>query len=406
MIDKTCGWPSGPGKSALAAFAAELEELEAAGRRRFLHTVVGRQGAHIELDGRPVLLLCSNNYLGFATHPAWSAAAARAAAAYGASAGASRLISGTMRLHRELEEEIAAFKRCPAALLFNSGYNANLALLTALVGEGDVIFSDALNHASIVDGCRLSRAAVRIYRHCDCAHLAELLSREGGRFRRRLIVTDSVFSMDGDLAPLPEIAVLARRYDALVAVDDAHATGVLGAQGRGAAEHFGLDWHDLDIQMGTLGKALGSFGAYIAGAPELIDYLINRARSFIYTTALPPAVLAASRAALALLRADPGPVARLRRLGGDFRRGLRELGFALAADPTPIIPILVGPADRTMELSRWFLEQGVFIQGIRPPTVAEGRSRLRVTLSADLEERDLERVLELFAALRKRGMVP
>jgi 8-amino-7-oxononanoate synthase len=390
-----------PGQRVLAGFTAELEALEKSGRRRFLRTVEGPQRAHIELDGRPVLLLCSNNYLGFAEHPELVAAAAAAAAECGSSAGASRLISGTMRLHRELEERIAAFKRTPAALVFNSGYNANLAILTALVGAEDVIFSDALNHASIVDGCRLSRARTVIYRHNDPTHLEELLRRERGRSRRRLIVTDSVFSMDGDLAPLPEISALARRYEALVAVDDAHATGVLGSTGRGSAEYFGLDWRELTIQMGTLGKALGSFGAYVAGPPEIIDTLLNRARSFIYTTALPPAVLAASAAAIELLLQTPERVGRLRRLSVAFRSGLRDLGLPVRNDPTPIIPVLVGPADKTMALSAWFLEQGVFIQGIRPPTVPEGESRLRVTLSADLSETDLTRVLQLFAARRE-----
>jgi len=279
--------------------------------------------------------------------------------------------------------------------------SAELAHAKRLAGAGDVIYSDALNHASIVDGCRLSRARTEIYRHGDPGHLAELLQRGGRNFRRRLIVTDSVFSMDGDLAPLPEIVALAREHDALVVVDDAHATGVIGPTGRGSAEFFGLDWRDLDVQMGTLGKALGSFGAYVAGAPELIDYLVNRARSFIYTTALPPAVLAASGAALELVEREPERVARLRSLVATFRSGLQDLGLPVSDDPTPIIPVLVGPAQKTMFLSNWFLEQGVFIQGIRPPTVPEGSSRLRVTLSADLETGDLDRVLGLFAERRR-----
>ncbi len=387
-------------KSMPAALEVELRELEEVGQLRFLRTVSGPQQAHTILDGRPTLLLCSNNYLGLANHPKLRTAAQEAVEQYGCSAGASRLISGTMRLHGELEEALAIFKKAPKTLVFNSGYVANLALLTTLVGEGDVIFSDALNHASIVDGCRLSRAQLKVYRHCDIGHLEQMLKSTAATFRRRLIVTDSVFSMDGDIAPLPEVAALARRYDAIVMVDDAHATGILGAGGRGSAEHFGLGFDDLDLQMGTLGKALGSCGAYVAGAPRFIDYLINKARSFIYSTALPPAVLGASLAALELLSEEPGRVARLRSLTDYFRQGLRRLEIAVSDDPTPIVPVVVGDPQRTMALSAWFLERGVFIQGIRPPTVAPGQSLLRVTISADLEYSDLDRVLELFAERR------
>ena len=387
-------------KSMLADLKVELDGLEDVGQLRFLRTVSGPQQAHTTLDGRPILLLCSNNYLGLANHPRLRIAGQKAVEQYGCSAGASRLISGTMRLHGELEEALAAFKKVPKVLVFNSGYVANLALLTTLVGAGDVIYSDSLNHASIVDGCRLSRAQLKIYRHCDIAHLEELLKGSAATFRRRLIVTDSVFSMDGDIAPLPEVAALARRYDAVVMVDDAHATGVLGAGGRGSAEHFGLDYNDLDLQMGTLGKALGSCGAYVAGAPQFIDYLINKARSFIYSTALPPAALGASLAAVELLSEEPGRVARLRSLTDYFRQGLRRLEIAVSDDPTPIVPVVVGYPQRTMALSAWFLEHGVFIQGIRPPTVAPGQSLLRVTISADLEYSDLDRVLALFAERR------
>ena len=384
-------------KTVQAALAAELDELDDVGQLRFLRNIDGPQQAHTTLDGRPVLLMCSNNYLGLANHSKLRDAAQEAAQRYGCSAGASRLISGTMSLHGELEEALAAFKKVPKTLVFNSGYVANLALLTTLVGKGDVIYSDALNHASIVDGCRLSRAQLKVYRHCDIDHLEELLKKTAPDFRRRLIVTDSIFSMDGDIAPLPEVAALARRYDAIVMVDDAHATGVLGAGGRGSGEHFGLDFNDLDIQMGTLGKALGSCGAYVAGAPQFIDYLINKARSFIYSTALPPAALGASLAALKLLTEEPGRVERLRSLTDYFRQGLRRLGLEVGHDPTPIVPVVVGDPQLTMDLSAWFLEQGVFIQGIRPPTVAFGQSLLRVTLSADLEYSDLDRVLALFA---------
>ena len=376
---------------------SELDQLKDLGQLRFLRTIDGPQQAHTSLHGQPILLLCSNNYLGFANHQKLKARATAAAELYGCSAGASRLISGTMALHVELEEKIAAFKKTPRALLFNNGYVANLALLTTLVGAGDVIYSDALNHASIVDGCRLSRAQLKIFRHCDVAHLNDLLKNSAAGFRRRLIVTDSVFSMDGDIAPLPEIAELARKYDAILVVDDAHATGVLGRSGRGSAEHFGLDYNDIDIQMGTLGKALGSCGAYVAGAPQYIDYLINKARSFIYSTALPPAALGAALAAIDLIIDEPETVQYLRSLTGYFRDGLKRLGVSVRADPTPIVPVVVGDPHKTMELSAWFLEQGVFIQGIRPPTVASGQSLLRVTVSADLTRKDLDHVLNLFA---------
>ncbi len=387
-------------KSMLAALEGELGGLEEIGQLRFLRTINGPQQAHTTLDGRPILLLCSNNYLGLANHPKLLAAAQKAVAGYGCSAGASRLISGTMSLHGELEEALAKFKKVPKTLVFNSGYVANLALLTTLVGAGDVIYSDALNHASIVDGCRLSRAQLKVYRHCNMGHLEQLLKSSATTFRRRLIVTDSVFSMDGDIAPLPEVAELGRRHDAVVMVDDAHATGVLGAGGRGSAEHFGLGFNDLDLQMGTLGKALGSCGAYVAGAPQFIDYLINKARSFIYTTALPPAALGASLAAVELLSEEPERVTRLRSLNDYFRQGLRRLEIAVSDDPTPIVPVVVGDPQKTMALSAWFLEHGVFIQGIRPPTVAPGQSLLRVTISADLEYTDLDRVLGLFAERR------
>ncbi len=384
-------------KSIQALLEAELVGLRDEGQLRVLRTVDGPQQAHTILDGRSVLLMCSNNYLGLANHPRLQAAAQDATQRYGCSAGASRLISGTMGLHGELEEALAKFKKVPKTLVFNSGYVANLALLTTLVGVGDVIYSDALNHASIVDGCRLSRAQLKVYRHCDVGHLEQLLKSSAATFRRRLIVSDSIFSMDGDLAPLPEIAALGRRYDAVVMVDDAHATGVLGAGGRGSAEHFGLDFNELDLQMGTLGKALGSCGAYVAGAPQFIDYLINKARSFIYSTALPPAALGASLAAVKLLSEEPERVLKLRSLSDYFRQGLRHLGIAVSDDPTPIVPVVVGDPQRTMALSAWFLEHGVFIQGIRPPTVAPGQSLLRVTICADLEYSDLDRVLELFA---------
>ena len=279
----------------------ELEACRAAGLQRRIRWIEGAQDTWVTVDGRRALLLCSNNYLGLANHPAVREAASKAAVEYGAGAGASRLISGSMRLHRALEEQLAAFKGAEAALLFNSGYHANVGTISALVGNEDAVFSDELNHASIIDGCRLSGARIRIYRHNDVEHLAALLA--GTAARRRLIVTESVFSMDGDTAPLAAICEVAERYNAMVMVDEAHATGVVGPEGRGVVAAEGLQ-RRVALQMGTLGKALGTFGAFVAGSRAMIDLLLNTARSFIYTTALPPPVVAAAAAALSIACAD------------------------------------------------------------------------------------------------------
>lgn len=387
-------------RSALLQIREELLSLECQGMRRKLKTVTGSQRSESTLGGRPMTILCSNNYLGLADHPRLKELAVEMTHKYGCSSGASRLISGTMSLHRQLEEELAAFKGTEGALVYNCGYMANLGVLSTVVDRGDVIFSDALNHASIVDGCRLSRAEVKIYRHHDIGHLEESLRHYGASFRRRLIVTDSVFSMDGDVAPLPEISALAEKYDALLLVDDAHATGVLGPGGRGSASHFQLPPDSIDLIMGTLGKALGSCGAFVAGRREYLDYLINKSRSFIYTTALPPAVLGASLAAVRLLREDPGLVEELRQKVAYFRQGLRKMNFKVSADPTPIIPVIVGDAGQAMRLSEEFLQAGIFIQGIRPPTVEPGSSRLRVTVTRDLSWSRMDEILAVFSRFR------
>ncbi|MBN2231349.1 MAG: 8-amino-7-oxononanoate synthase [Deltaproteobacteria bacterium] len=377
------------------SFRRELEELESAGMLRSMRTVTGPQRAATSVDGRPMLVMCSNNYLGLADHPRLAELAIELTKTYGCSAAASRLISGTMSPHRRLEAELAYFKGTEAALVFNCGYMANLAVLSTVVAAGDAIFSDELNHASIVDGCRLSRAEVYVYRHADAGHLEELLAACGAACRRRLIVTDSVFSMDGDLAPLPAIVALAEKYDALLLVDDAHATGVLGPGGRGSCAHFGIAPERVDFLMGTLGKALGSCGAFVAARLPLIDFLVNRARPFIYTTALPPGAIGASLAALALLAEEPEMVDELRRKTAVFRAGVRRLGFAMPDDPTPIVPVVIGESVTTMAVSRRLLEAGIFVQGIRPPTVAPGRSLLRFTVTRDLRAADLDRALEI-----------
>jgi predicted pyridoxal phosphate-dependent acyltransferase len=377
----------------LAFLSTALEEIKARDLYRQLRVIHGPQSARVQVDGQRAVLLSSNNYLGLAEHPALREAAIQALERYGCGAGASRSISGTMESHRELEERIARFKGCEEALVFSTGYMANIGLLTTVVEEGDLILSDEFNHASIVDGCRLSRAEVWVYRHRDMDHLEDLLKRS--THRRRLIVTDGVFSMEGDIAPLPAIRALADQYGPLVMVDDAHATGVLGEGGRGTAEHFDLMGR-IDIQMGTLGKALGGFGAYVAGSRDLIDFLINRCRTFLYTTALPPAIAAIALAALEVVEREPQLRKRLWENTAYFKEGLESLGFNMGMSETPICPILIGDNALTMEADHRLMARGVFVQGIRPPTVPPQGSRLRAALMATHTEKDLKNALDAF----------
>lgn len=391
-------------------FRRALARIESENLRRALRPIDGPQSARLVVDERSVISLCSNNYLGLADHPALIEAAARAARDHGVGAGASRLVSGSMRLHHELEERLAAFKGAEAALLFNSGYHANLGTITALVRAGDHVFSDELNHASLIDGCRLSRARIHVYRHRDIAHLEELLA-ESSRERdsspadaglrtgdgRRLIVTDSIFSMDGDTAPLREICELAERFDAMVMVDEAHATGVVGSRGAGLVDALGLEAR-VTVQMGTLGKAFGCFGAYIAGSRPMVNYVLNTARTFIFTTALPPPVVAAAGAALTIVEREPERRERLRARARRLRAGLRATGYDVyGEDDCPIVPVLVGDAAATMRLSAALLERGVLAQGIRPPTVPAGTARIRATVMATHSEADLDEALRAFA---------
>jgi 8-amino-7-oxononanoate synthase len=377
--------------------AAEFARREAADLRRTLRRIDSAQDTWVTLDGRRVLMLCSNNYLGLANHPALIEAACAAARDHGVGAGASRLVSGSMRRHHELEERLAAFKGTEAALLFNSGYHANLGVIAALAGEGDLILSDQLNHASIIDGCRLSRAQVFVYRHCDLDSLETGLRRLA---RRKLIVTDSVFSMDGDVAPLRGIAALADRYGAMVMVDEAHATGVLGPSGAGAVEMLGVR-DAITVQMATLGKALGCFGAFVAGRRDLVDWLANVARSFVYTTALPPPVVAAAGAALTLIEAEPERRGRILALADHLAAGLRRLGYRVPETRTPIVPVLVGDPSETMSLCERLLANGVFVQGIRPPTVPPGTARLRATTMATHDRSDVELAIAAFAGVHE-----
>lgn len=371
----------------------DLESLKQTGLYRSLRVVDGGQGSKVDVDGREVLLLCSNNYLGIAGHPSLIEAMVEATRTFGAGSGASRLVSGTMSPHAALEERIAAFKGTGGALLFNSGYAANTGILQGLFGPDDVIFSDELNHASIIDGCRLARARTVVYPHCDTAALAELMEREKpNRKGRWIIVTDGVFSMDGDMAPLPELCDLKETYDALLMVDDAHGTGVLGKTGRGTAEHLGC-LERVDLHMGTLGKALGCSGAYLAAKQMVIEMLINHSRSFIFSTSLPPCVPAAAMAALDLVESEEGRLLRekLEHNRAQLAGSLTTAGMDLLGSSTQIIPVLTRDPKPTMEMTARLLEEGIFLQGIRPPTVASGLCRLRATVMASHHPTDLER---------------
>jgi glycine C-acetyltransferase len=375
---------------------AELREL---GLFRRMRMVSGPQGPRVVLDGKPVLLLCSNNYLGLADHPRVREAAADAAMRWGVGSGASRLVSGTMTVHRRLEERLAGFEQRETALLFGSGYLANLGVVSALAGDGSVVFSDELNHASIIDGCRLARSETFVYRHGDMDHLAWGLRNAQGR--RAVIVTDSVFSMDGDVAPLAEIVELARRHRVRVVVDEAHGTGCVGPGGRGAAHEAGVA-DEVDVIIGTLGKALGAYGAYAACDHAMGQLLLNTARPFIFSTAPAPPVAAGALAALELLAAQPERVARLRTNSATLREELHREGFDVSGSTTQIVPIVVGDAHQAMRMCELALEGGVFAQAIRPPTVPEGTSRLRLAVMASHTREELREAARVLgrAALR------
>ncbi len=389
---------------AVATTSARLDQVLQArladrGRRavrRRLRPIDGGIGPRVVVDGRSVLQLCSNDYLGLAAHPAVTRAAADAALAYGAGAGSARLIAGTSAPHAALERDLARLKGTGAALALSSGYHANTGVLPILAEAGDVVFSDELNHASLIDGCRLSRAAVRVYRHADPEHLDRLLGDAGG-FRHRLIVTETVFGMDGDLAPLADLVSLARRHDAWLVVDEAHATGVFGRHGGGLVSQLGLT-AAVDVQIGTLSKALGSLGGYVAGSAALIDWVVNAARPFVYTTALPPPAVAAARAAAAVLAAEPERRDRLWSHATWLRERLTAIGYRLGPGRSPILPVLVGDAGTAVRLGDALLARGVLAPAIRPPTVPEGTARLRVTPTAAHTADDLAAALDAFAA--------
>ena len=380
---------------------AELHEL---GLFRRMRMVSGPQGPRVVLDGRPVLLLCSNNYLGLADHPRVREAAADAAMRWGVGSGASRLVSGTMTVHRRLEERLAGFEQRESALLFGSGYLANLGVVSAMAGAGSVVFSDELNHASIIDGCRLARAETFVYRHADVEHLAWGLRNADGR--SAVIVTDSVFSMDGDVAPLQEIVELAQRHRVRVVIDEAHGTGCVGPGGRGAAHEAGVA-DEVDVIIGTLGKALGAYGAYAACDHAMAQLLLNTARPFIYSTAPAPPVAAGALAAVELLEAQPERVDRLRANARTLRDELYREGFDVSGSTTQIVPIVVGDAHQAMRMCELAIEGGVFAQAIRPPTVPEGTSRLRLAVMASHSREELRDAARVIGrAARRAGFRP
>ncbi len=380
---------------ALGWLEEELGRLSAQGLRRTLEPLDGAQGPVIRVAGLPLVNLCSNDYLGLAADPRLVEGAVVAARAEGAGAGAARLIAGDLPVHGVLERRLASFKGAESALLFSSGYHANLGVIPALVNREDDIFSDRLNHASIVDGCRLSRARTVRYAHCDLDALSHHLGASTAR--RKLVVTDAVFGMDGDAAPLAGIVELCRQHGAMLYVDEAHATGILGKTGAGWAEAQGVAG-EIDALMGTLGKALGSFGAFVAGSRALSDWLTSRARTFIFTTALPPAACGAALAALEVVAREPERRARLAALTARMKDGLAAIGFDMSRVVAPIFPVVLGGEQRALEASRRLRARGFFARAIRPPTVPPGTSRLRVSLTA---AHDAEAVDGFLAALRE-----
>ena len=382
-----------------------LVQLRRDGLYRTLRELEGEQLARARFDGRDVINLSSNNYLGLTTHPKLREAALQAVRALGVGSGSVRTIAGTMKLHMDLERRIASFKETEASVVFQSGFAANAGTVAALLGKGDLIVSDELNHASIIDGARLSRAAIRVFPHRDVGALERVLE-ETGEVKRRLVITDGVFSMDGDIAPLPAIAALARAHGAIMMIDDAHSSGVLGRAGRGTVDHYGLHGQ-VDIQVGTLSKAIGVLGGYVCGSRSLIEYLYHRARPFLFSTSHPPAVAAACLAAFDVLEQEPLLIERLWSNTRRFKEGLRALAFDTGASETPITPIFVGEGDLAMRFSDRLFERGVFAQGIGYPTVAKGKARLRTIVTATHSDEDLDSALSILGDVgRELGVIP
>jgi glycine C-acetyltransferase len=381
----------------LSDVAAEtLEGLRARGTYRRMRVLDGAQGPRMVVDGREVLLFAGSNYLDLARHPDVVAAAQRAAREYGCAAGGSRLINGNLGIHEDLEQELAKFFDVEAALAFSTGYMANVGVIPALVGQGDIVVSDALSHASIIDGCRLSRADTRVFPHGDVTALEDILREVAGRDRRLLLVVDGVYSMDGDIAPLAEMVPLAKRWGAMVLLDDAHGTGVIGPGGRGSAALHAVTG-DIDIHLGTLGKSLGSFGAFIAGSAALRDLLVNTARSFIFSCALAPPQVAAASAALRVAEHEVWRREALLRNATALRHGLARHGISTAPSTTQIVPVQIGENGTTMAVCERLLERGFYAQGIRYPSVPEGTARLRITPMATHAEDEIAALVDAIA---------
>src|SRR5579883_1137442 len=387
----------------LAYLTDQLDALRKAGTYQRLRELESPCEPISKFDGKDVINLASNNYLGLANHPKLVEAECEAARRHGAGSGAVRTISGTMDLHMELERRIAKFKHVEACVVFQSGFAANAGTVAAILGPEDHIISDELNHASIIDGCRLSKARIHVFRHRDPAHAEEKLAALKDQPGRKLVITDGVFSMDGDIGALPALTGLAEKYGAIMMVDDAHASGVLGKNGRGTVDHFGLHGR-VHIQVGTLSKAVGVLGGYVCGSRDLIEFLYHRARPFLFSTSHPPAVIGACQAAFALLDSPEGErlIERLWRNTEFFKKGLKKIGFDTGASQTPITPIMVGDAARAFEFSRALFEEGVFAQAVGYPTVPKGKARLRTIVSAAHRKKDLARALEVIERVAHR----
>lgn len=384
---------------ALGFLHLELQNLKDQGLYREPRTLTGEQKPKSIYDGKNVVNLSSNNYLGLANHPKLVEAAIKATKDLGVGSGAVRTIAGQMDLHKEFEAKLAKFKNVEACLVFQSGFTANSGTVSCILGKEDVIISDELNHASIIDGSRLSRAQIKVYPHADVDGLRKALTEAEGR--RKMIVTDGVFSMDGDIAPLPEIVELAKEFEAILMVDDAHASGVLGRNGRGTVDHYDLHGQ-VDIQVGTLSKAIGVLGGYVAGPQVLIDYLVQRARPILFSTSHPPAVTAAGMAAVDLLMEQPELIEKLWENTDFFRSGLQKLGFDTGFSATPIIPVIVGDERKAMQLADELFNNGVFAQGLAFPTVPKGKARVRTIVTATHTQEELQYALDTFNKVGKQ----
>jgi len=390
----------------LAHLTAVLDELRAKGTYFKLRVLDDQQAPVCHYDGREVINLASNNYLGLANHPRLIEAAIAATRTLGVGSGAVRTIAGTMRIHMELEEKIARFKNVEACVVFQSGFSANAGTVSAILGKEDFILSDELNHASIIDGARLSRATIKVFRHKDVSHCEELLQQLDKEPGRKLVITDGVFSMDGDIGPVDKLAALAEKYGAIMMVDDAHASGVLGRNGRGSVDHFGMHGK-VDVQVGTLSKAIGALGGYVCGTRDLIDYLYHRARPFLFSTSHPPSVAATCIAAFDILESEPERMERLWSNTRYFQSELRRAGFNIGgvttpATETPITPIIVGEGRAAMEFSRALFDEGVMATGIAFPTVPEGKARIRAIVTSEHTRAQLDRALETMERVAKR----